>query len=93
MIIFNWLGIGFAVIGLGAGWLLASVIGRGESEDLCMILGGPIVSLIDVWYRNRYRTSLFRPGDGGSLFFLPVWMFGLVWLAIGVGRLVFHADI
>ena len=86
-IIFNWLGLAFAVLGLVFGWAICSMLGN-DSEDVIMSAGGPLTAMLDLGYRVKKRKSVWRGSQGGSLFFLPAWVFGVAWFAIGVVRLV-----
>ena len=84
IIIFNWLGIGICAIGFGLAFLAQFFLGS-MSEGQLMIISGPIITILDIVYRLRSEDkNLFKSLKGGSLFFLPVWCFGLLWLILGI---------
>ena len=50
-----------------------------------MMIAGPLTALFDITYRLAKKDGhLFVTKRGGSLFFLPVWYFGVLWLVLGV---------
>ncbi len=84
IIIFNWLGMGICVIGFGLAFLAQFFLGS-MSEGQLMIIAGPIIAILDIAYRLRSKDkSLLKSSKGGSLFFLPAWCFGLLWLILGI---------
>lgn len=86
MVIINLLGIVMAAAGFGIAYGVGTLLGSTE-EDLIMIIGGPIITIADLGYRLRSRTGhWFQSDGGGSLFFLPMWLFGLFWLGLGTVR-------
>jgi hypothetical protein len=83
IIIFNALGLAFIGIGFGVAMLIRSVAGV-ESEGGTMLVLGPIVAATDLIFRFSHRDGhWFWPKRGGQLFFLPVWMFGVLWTVLG----------
>ena len=78
MIIFNLLGIAFAVA------MSVRAAAGIESEGATMLILGPVVLAIDLGYRLVRRDGhWFSPSRGGQLFFLPLWLFGVLWIVLG----------
>lgn len=64
----------------GVGWIAGF-----NDEGRLMVVGGALVALIDFGFRTtRENGHWFYPSRGGELFFLPVWLFGVLW--VGPGR-------
>ncbi len=88
MIIFNIpalfeLMISFGIAG-GIGYLFGTT-----AEGPIMLMAGPLAIACDLVYRlKRDEGHLFHPGGGGALFFLPVWLFGVLWTIIGIGAVI-----
>lgn len=83
MIIFNIVGIVMAAISFGIAFGVCSLLGL-SGEGPLMLVGGPLAVACDALYRWKWNDSRwFHPGAGGSLFFLPLWMFGVLWLILG----------
>ncbi len=54
-------------------------------EGPAMIIAGPLLALCDLGYRlTRKKGHWIIPKRGGSLFFVPVWCWGVVWLVLGI---------
>jgi hypothetical protein len=54
-----------------------------------MIIAGPLAVACDVIYRWKHPNGHWGyPSGGGSLFFLPVWLFGIVWFILGISYVV-----
>ena len=50
-----------------------------------MIVAGLLCIALDLVYRfKRDDRRWFSPGVGGALFFIPVWVLGIVWLVLGI---------
>ena len=50
-----------------------------------MIIAGPLAAICDLIYRSQQPArSWFYPNRGGSLFFLPLWPLGILWLVLGI---------
>ena len=83
MIIFNLLGLGMLLISFGIAFGLGRLFGW-TTEGPIMMMAGPLVALLDLGYRRRYAEgSWLHRHKGGSLFFLPLWAFGILWLILG----------
>ena len=83
VIIFNWLGLAFLVVGFAAAFCVRAVAGI-QSEGALMLVLGPVVLAADLAYRLlRKDGHWFSSRKGGSLFFLPLWMFGVLWTVLG----------
>lgn len=84
MIIFNLAGMVMLIVGFAIAIPLCSALGW-SGEGPPMLIAGPLVALMDMVYRFRSREGhWFAPRSGGSLFFLPVWGFGLLWIIFGI---------
>lgn len=84
-------GIGFSVIGLAFGYLLAAAFGlksENAAESWCMFFGGPVTACLDLRHRLHRRASLWRGAGGGHLMWIPIWIIGLIWHILGAGRLI-----
>jgi hypothetical protein len=56
-----------------------------SSEGPLMIVAGPLCMALDLVYRlKRADRRWFSPGVGGALFFIPVWILGIIWLLLGI---------
>jgi hypothetical protein len=88
IIIFNRPGILMVVIALG----IASGIGQlagPAAEGPSMIIAGLSCAAMDLVYRvRRSGRRWLRPSFGGALFFIPVWILGIVWLVQGVASVI-----
>jgi hypothetical protein len=72
-------GLAFAAA-FGVGYL----VGTSEEGSL-MILAGPLCTVMDSSFRMRKaERRWFHPDAGGNLFFIPIWLLGIVWLALGI---------
>ena len=79
----NVIGLAILAFGFGAafavGWL-----GGFDDEGRLMMIAGPLISLLDFTYRvTRDDCHLLRPSSGGMLFYIPLWLVGALWLALG----------
>jgi Flp pilus assembly protein TadD len=84
MIIFNWIGIGICIVGFGIAFAIRALFGV-SAEGHLMAIAGPIIVGLDLAYRLKSEKGHWlRPGKGGSLFFLPVWCFGVLWFVLGL---------
>jgi hypothetical protein len=59
-----------------------------RSSAAATALGGAIVVGVDLLYRRFWaRCRLWEVGgNGGTFLWLPIWAFGLLWVAIGAAR-------
>jgi hypothetical protein len=84
MIFFNIPGILMLGLSLGIAVGIGSLTGIGEAGQ--MLMGGIMAVLLDLAYRlGTPEGNWIHPNRGGSLFYLPVWLFGLGWMVIGAG--------
>jgi|GEM_PF-1579416 len=98
MVIFNFKAIAFAVLAFGLAWvILGPVLGNATDEAHLMLVGGPLLFLLDGGLRVKLLTSdptqtkfsaLMGPDAGGAFFYLPAWGFGLLWGALGISRVL-----
>jgi hypothetical protein len=72
------------VIALAIAFAAGQLIGT-SAEGPLMIIAGPLCVAMDLVYRfMRSGRRWFHPSFGGSLFFIPVWILGIVWLVLGI---------
>lgn len=80
LLIFNLVGMVELIAAFGIAFLIGHLIGK-RDEPTLMVIAGPILAFGDVGYRMLVKEGHWiRPNQGGMLFFLPVWPFGLFWL-------------
>jgi hypothetical protein len=66
-------------IAFGAGWIAGF-----SDEGRLMVIAGALVALVDFTFRvTRENGHWFSASRGGALFFLPVWLFGVLWAGLG----------
>src|SRR5262245_46877619 len=84
IIIFNWPGILMVAIAFAIAFGIGHLAGN-SAEGPLMIIAGPLCVTMDLVYRLRHRERRwFHPNRGGALFFIPVWILGIIWLVLGV---------
>ena len=84
MIVFNYIGLIMTVIAFAVAFAIGSVIGT-NANGLLMIIAGPLLVAMDVTYRLKMEDGhILVPHRGGSLFFLPAWVFGALWFVLGI---------
>lgn len=84
MLIFNLVRIVICAIAFGIAFVVGHLMGT-SAEGSLMIIAGPIVAILDLVYRAKYGDgNWFIPEKGGSLFFLPAWGLGVLWLVLGI---------
>jgi hypothetical protein len=83
MIVFNLVGLAIFALSFGIATGLSKAMGL-SSEGLLMLLGGPLATTLDLAYRKLIGKHWLRPSAGGSLFFIPVWLLGIVWGLLGI---------
>jgi hypothetical protein len=88
MLIYNIVGIVIFALSFAVGFGVAHLAGRSDS-GLMMVLAGPLAIILDLGYRLLRPTGHWlHPERGGSLFFLPMWLFGIVWTVLGAIYLI-----
>ena len=84
MLIFNLPGMVIAFLAFFAAFLIKQLIGF-SADGPAMIIGGPLCVVLDLTYRNQQEDgSFFSPARGGAIFFIPVWVWGIVCFVMGV---------
>jgi hypothetical protein len=84
VIIFNIRAVVMLVIGFGIAYCVGELFGV-TTDGPRLIMAGPLTSIIDWTYRVKHEDGhWFSPNGGGSLFFLPLWAFGIVFLVMGI---------
>ena len=92
MIIFNFIGLAM----VGACFAIAYVFGwvtSSTGEDVLMVIAGPLLFICDMLYRRKRTVGTegqwwYHHRRGGQLFFIPIWVFGLLWMLLGTFRLL-----
>jgi hypothetical protein len=84
IIIFNLPGILMAAIGLGIAMGIGHLTDT-AAEGPLMIIAGPLCTAMDLVYRLKHpERRWFHPSSGGALFFIPLWLLGVIWLVLGI---------
>lgn len=88
-LIFNFVGLLMLCAGFGLPIAIGSVLKVG-SENSFQIAAGILLVAMDLAWR-RFRNAELDLEDvivdskrGGHLFFLPIWICGILWLVLGV---------
>jgi len=79
---FNLIGFVMFLVGIGVGVGIARSVGS-TGEGLPMVVGGPLLVLLDLGYRKARGGKMFGRA-GGTIIYLPVWLWGAAWAALGV---------
>jgi hypothetical protein len=88
LFIFNWIGVVCLAVGFGAMAFFSHATGI-KSEPKLMLVLGPVSMVVDLAYRLLRRDrDLVSPTKGGQLFFIPIWVFGLLWIILGGVRVL-----
>lgn len=86
VLIFNPAGLAILLGGFLAAFAMRSIFGL-KGEAPVMMIGGALIVILDLAYRYlKEDGDLIKPQRGGSLFFLPAWCLGALWLVIGIVR-------
>jgi hypothetical protein len=89
LLIYNWPGLAIAALAYGVSFGICRLAGVDHHDGALMAILGPLAVALDVAYRRRWGGGdLLRGGAGGALFFVPVWVFGVVWSIIGAYYLI-----
>jgi hypothetical protein len=92
MIIFNIIGFVMLLIGLGVPAVVGPAL-HSYSHDASQIAAGALMVAMDLAWRlgrkgeDIWQDVIVNPRRGGALFFLPVWLWGGLWLVLGAYRL------
>jgi len=83
MIIFNYIGIIICAVAFGLAFGIGKLLGV-DGEGPLMMIAGPLVIALDFAYRLTAKDGHWIiPHRGGSLFFVPAWCLGVLWLVLG----------
>jgi hypothetical protein len=77
---------GMVICGLAFGMAfgIGYLVGTSDEGPL-MIIAGPLCTAMDTFVRLRKAgRRWFHPEAGGNLFFIPIWLLGIVWLVLGL---------
>jgi hypothetical protein len=88
IIIFNLPGIVMTACAIGIAFGLGEPTGW-NNEGFLTSVSGAFVLTFDLAYRLMRRDGhWYKPDKGGSLFFLPAWVFGILWFILGIVYIV-----
>lgn len=88
ILIFNGPGIVMAVVAFAIAFGIGKLTGT-SAEGPLMMIAGPICIALDLAYRFQYSARRwFHPDAGGALFYIPVWLLGILWLVLGIAYTV-----
>src|SRR5262249_48729877 len=83
-IFFNFLGLGMLALSFTAAYAVSHLLGVSGNAPF-MLVSGPIAFVCDVAYRRKHPTGHWlHPTGGGSFLFVPIWVFGTLWIMIGL---------
>jgi hypothetical protein len=89
IIVFNLPGIIIVAAAIGIAFGIGELTGH-NSDDAITLVGGALTLVLDLAYRLlRKEGHWLRPNQGGSLFFLPAWCFGALWVVLGIVRMLY----
>ncbi len=84
ILIFNLPGLVIIALAFAIAYGIGALTGRSEEGPLTLF-GGLFVLIFDLSYRLlKANGHWFTPSRGGSLFFLPAWMLGALWIVLGI---------
>ncbi len=84
ILIFNLPGLVIVALAFAIAYGIGEQTGMSEKGPLTLF-GGLFVVIFDLAYRLlRTDGHWLTPSRGGSLFFLPAWMFGALWIVLGI---------
>ena len=82
--IFNTPGIVIVAIGFGIAYGIGAIFGTAAEKPM-MLIAGLLIAAIDMAYRLiSDEGHWLTPKAGGSLFFVPAWVIGVIWATIGM---------
>ncbi len=88
ILIFNGPGILMVAIAIGIASGICTLAGTSAAGP-SMIIAGLSCAAMDLVYRlRRSGRRWLQPHFGGALFFIPVWILGIVWLVQGVASVI-----
>jgi hypothetical protein len=83
VILFNLPGIIMVAAAFGIAFGVGELTGY-NSEGPLTLIGGILTLIFDLAYRLASKEGHWiTPNKGGSLFFLPAWCFGALWVVLG----------
>lgn len=84
IVIYNMIALGWVVLGLAAGVILNLLLFGSINSDRMLFFGGPFIILADMLYRIRVgEGKWFSPNSGGHIFYIPMWIVGILWVVLG----------
>jgi hypothetical protein len=84
ILVFNPPGIVMAILALGIAFGVGSLVGT-RAEGPLTLIAGVMILIFDLAYRLlRKEGHWLIPNKGGSLFFLPAWVMGALWIILGI---------
>lgn len=84
ILVFNLPGIFMVAMAWGLAFGFGALVGT-RSEAPLTIFAGVLILMLDMVYRLlRKEGHWIVPSRGGSLFYLPAWGFGILWITLGI---------
>ncbi len=78
---------GFLAFAVAFGSASAITWSMGQvNDDILMMIAGPLLIVIDLGYRGFANLAFLSRRVGALLFFLPAWVWGALWAALGAVR-------
>src|SRR5262245_33518510 len=80
----KYLGVGMLAVSIGVAFAMGQLLGVSGNVPQ-MLIAGPIALACDVTYRWKHPAGHWiHPSKGGSFCLVPVWVFGTLWLVLGI---------
>jgi hypothetical protein len=77
-------GIVMVAVSFGLAFLAQQLVGA-LPEGVLMMIAGPQIIALDLYYRSRRpEKNWWSFRQGGSLLFLPAWQLGAIWFVLGI---------
>ena len=80
MLIFNYPGIGMAVLGV----IISLFATNSFHSPIGVSLGGLLAGATDFFMRKNNEGAWFHPAAGGHIWFIPIWVLGVIAIIGGI---------
>jgi len=80
MLIFNWPGIGMAILG----FIISMFATNSMHSPIGISIGGLVAGGLDFFMRKNNENLWFHPRAGGHIWFIPVWLLGAIAVIGGI---------
>jgi hypothetical protein len=79
------------LLGFGIAAAVSYLCFANGAEGPLTIVGGALVAVTDLSYRRWWRRcGVWKGAAGGQLLFLPIWIWGVFWIGLGVGYTIWR---